>query len=89
MMRYEKHDDKLVYKGNERTIKTLGWWCTQRGEGILSGDALKGHEKAFLEFKAETTRAPSAAREAAGRALSLFVQMTHGPGSETSASRVE
>lgn len=53
IMRYEKHDDVLKYRGQERTIKTLGWWCTKCEEGILSGDALKAHEKAFLAFKAE------------------------------------
>jgi HTH-type transcriptional regulator / antitoxin MqsA len=66
-MRYEKHDDKLVYKGNERIIKTLGWWCTRCGEGILSGDALKGHEKAFLQFKAEVDEVMSPAEVAAVR----------------------
>ncbi len=52
-MRYEKHDDVLEHKGHERTIKTLGWWCTKCGEGILSGDALLAHDKAFRDFKAE------------------------------------
>lgn len=53
LMRYETHDDVLKYQGHERTIQTLGWWCTQCGEGILSGEALKEHERAFLAFKAE------------------------------------
>ena len=52
-MRYEKHDDVLEHKGHERTIKTLGWWCTKCGEGILSGDGLIAHERAFRDFKAE------------------------------------
>jgi HTH-type transcriptional regulator/antitoxin MqsA len=53
VMRYEKRPEVLEYKGHERTIKTLGWWCDECGEGILSGDALKAHEHAFLEFKAD------------------------------------
>lgn len=52
-MRYEKHDDVLAYKGHERTIKTLGWWCTKCGEAILSGEPLRAHAKALLELKAE------------------------------------
>lgn len=53
VMRYEKHDDVLTYKGSSRTIKTLGWWCTKCDEAILSGDPLVAHEKAFQELKAE------------------------------------
>lgn len=52
-MRYEKHDDVLRYRVRERTIKTVGWWCTKCGEGILSGEALKSHEMAFVAFKAD------------------------------------
>jgi HTH-type transcriptional regulator/antitoxin MqsA len=52
-MRYEKHDDVLRYLGRTRTIKTLGFWCSKCGEGILTGDALVRHERAFLELKAE------------------------------------
>ncbi len=36
-----------------RTIKTLGWWCTNCDEAILTGDPLVAHEKAFQQFKAE------------------------------------
>jgi HTH-type transcriptional regulator/antitoxin MqsA len=53
LMKYEKHDDVLRYKGQSRTIKTLGWWCTQCGEAILSGEPLVAHERAFQQFKAE------------------------------------
>lgn len=53
VMKYEKHDDVLEYKGQTRTIKTLGWWCTKCGEGILTGEPLLAHEQAFQEFKAE------------------------------------
>jgi HTH-type transcriptional regulator / antitoxin MqsA len=53
VMRYELHDDVLEYKGQERTIKTLGWWCTRCGAAILTGEPLLAHERAFLELKAE------------------------------------
>jgi HTH-type transcriptional regulator / antitoxin MqsA len=53
VMKYEKHSDVLTYKGHERTIKTLGWWCTQCGEGILSGEPLLAHARAFQQFKSE------------------------------------
>jgi HTH-type transcriptional regulator/antitoxin MqsA len=52
-MRYEKHDDVLVYKDRKRTIKTLGWWCTKCDEAILSGEPLVAHERAFQQLKAE------------------------------------
>ncbi len=52
-MRYEKGDDALEYKGRTRVIKTLGWWCTQCGEAILTGEPLLAHERAFQELKAE------------------------------------
>jgi HTH-type transcriptional regulator/antitoxin MqsA len=66
-MRYEKHADKLRYKAHTRTIKTLGWWCTKCGEGILAGDALRGHEKAVLEFKADIDHVLSPSEVAAVR----------------------
>jgi HTH-type transcriptional regulator / antitoxin MqsA len=53
VMKYEKHDDVLEYKGQTRTIKTLGWWCSRCGEGILTGEPLLAHEHAFQELKAE------------------------------------
>ena len=53
VMRFEKHDDVLVYKDQTRTIKTLGWWCTKCEEAILTGAPLVAHEKAFQQFKAE------------------------------------
>ncbi len=52
-MRYEKHDDVLVYKDHTRTIKTLGWWCSKCGEAILTGEPLVAHERAFQQLKAE------------------------------------
>jgi HTH-type transcriptional regulator/antitoxin MqsA len=52
-MRYEKRPEELEYKGRTRTIKTLAWWCTICGEGILSGKPLVEHERAFKELKAE------------------------------------
>lgn len=53
LMQYEEHDDVLTYKGKSRTIETLGWWCTNCDEAILTGDPLVAHEKAFQQFKAE------------------------------------
>ncbi|MEZ4264664.1 MAG: type II toxin-antitoxin system MqsA family antitoxin [Polyangiaceae bacterium] len=53
VMRYERRDDVLEYKGSARTLKTLGWWCGKCGEAILTGDALVAHDKAFQELKAE------------------------------------
>lgn len=52
-MVHEKRADKLEYQGHTRTVKTLGWWCSQCGEGIVEGDALRASEKAFLELKAD------------------------------------
>ena len=51
LMRYEKHDDVLVYKDRSRTIKTLGWWCSKCGEAILTGEPLVAHERAFQPLK--------------------------------------
>ena len=53
LMRYDKHDDVLEFRGHTRTIKTLGWWCTKCGEAILTEDPLVRHERAFLQLKAE------------------------------------
>lgn len=53
VMRHEAHRDVLSYKGQERTVKTLGWWCTRCGEAIFAGDALVAHERAFQQLKAE------------------------------------
>src|SRR5262245_32617915 len=53
VMKYEKHDDLLEYKGQRRTIKTLGWWCSHCKEAILTGEPLLAHEQAFQELKAE------------------------------------
>jgi HTH-type transcriptional regulator/antitoxin MqsA len=52
-MKYEKHSDVLIYKGHKRTIETLGWWCTQCGEGILTGEPLLAHARAFQQLKSE------------------------------------
>jgi HTH-type transcriptional regulator/antitoxin MqsA len=52
-MRYQKHDDVLVYKDRTRTIRTLGWWCTKCEEAILSAEPLVAHERAFQQLKAE------------------------------------
>lgn len=52
-MRFEKHADVLSYRGHEKTIQTLGWWCTKCGEGILTGKPLVAHARAFQALKAE------------------------------------
>lgn len=53
VMVYERRDDLIEYRGHERTIKTLGFWCNNCGEGILTGKPLLASEKAYLAFKAE------------------------------------
>jgi HTH-type transcriptional regulator / antitoxin MqsA len=67
-MRFERRGHVLSYKGHERTVETLGWWCVQCGEGILTGDALKANEQAFQELKAEIDAVLSPAEVAAVRA---------------------
>jgi HTH-type transcriptional regulator/antitoxin MqsA len=52
-MRFERHDDVLVYRDHKKVIKTLGWWCGDCDEAILDGKALAARERAFLELKAE------------------------------------
>jgi HTH-type transcriptional regulator/antitoxin MqsA len=66
-MRYETRPEILSYKGCERAIQTLGWWCSKCGEGILSGEPLASQEKAFLELKAEVDDVLSPAQVAAVR----------------------
>jgi HTH-type transcriptional regulator/antitoxin MqsA len=51
-MRFEKHDDKVEYKGHEKTLRTLGWWCSKCGEAILTGEPLRLREAAFHQLKA-------------------------------------
>lgn len=53
VMRYEKHADVISYRGHEKTIRTLGWWCTKCGEGILTGKPLVAHARALQTLKAE------------------------------------
>lgn len=52
-MRYENRADPIEYKGQTRSLKTLGWWCSNCDEAIFSGDALREREVGFLEMKAE------------------------------------
>lgn len=52
-MRFERHDDVLVYRDHKKVIKTLGWWCAHCDEAILDGKALAVRERAFLELKAD------------------------------------
>lgn len=53
VMVYERRDDLIEYRGHQRTIKTLGFWCNHCGEGILTGKPLLASEKAYIAFKAE------------------------------------
>jgi len=52
-MRFERRDDVLVYQGQEKRVKTQGWWCIACNESIFDGKALSERERAFLELKAE------------------------------------
>ena len=52
-VRYERRDDTLAYKGEERIRKTLAWWCTKCGEAIFAGKALLARDRAFQQLKAE------------------------------------
>ena len=52
-MRFEKRDDVLSYRGHEKRIDTLGWWCTGCEEAIFDGKALAEREKAFLTLNAQ------------------------------------
>lgn len=56
-MSYEQHDEVLEYQRRARTLRTLGWWCSRCGEGILTGEALLAHETAFQALKAEVDHA--------------------------------
>jgi HTH-type transcriptional regulator / antitoxin MqsA len=53
IMRYERRDDVLTYKTEERTRKTLAWWCGQCGEAIFAGKALLARDRAFQQLKAD------------------------------------
>lgn len=53
VMHYEIRREVLTYKGQARTIPTLGWWCTSCDEAILAGAPLDAHEKAYFDLKAE------------------------------------
>jgi HTH-type transcriptional regulator/antitoxin MqsA len=66
-MRYETRPDVLTYKGHEKTIDTLAWWCTACDEAILTGEPLVEQEKAYLELKAEVDEVLSPAQVKAAR----------------------
>jgi HTH-type transcriptional regulator/antitoxin MqsA len=52
-MQYERRADILVYKGQERSCRTLAWWCTQCGEAIFAGKPLLARDRAFQQLKAD------------------------------------
>ena len=68
-MVYESRPDVLEYKGHQKTIQTLAWWCTKCEDGILAGEPLAAQEKAFLELKAEVDEVLSPAEVSAKRKL--------------------
>lgn len=67
VMRYETRPDVLTYKGHEKTVDTLAWWCTKCDEAILTGEPLVAQEKAYLELKAEVDEVLSPAEVKAAR----------------------
>lgn len=66
-MRYEKHADEVRYLGHTRALKTLGWWCSKCGEGILKGAPLGARAKAYFDLKAEVDGVLSPDEVAAAR----------------------
>jgi HTH-type transcriptional regulator / antitoxin MqsA len=52
-MRYEKRADRISYRGHEKTIQALAWWCKNCGESILAGKPLLARERAFQALKAD------------------------------------
>ncbi len=66
-MRHEKRPEQLEYLGHQRACMTLSWWCSQCGEAILDGAALRASETAFLELKAEVEGVLGPADVAAAR----------------------
>ena len=46
---FGRRDDVLTVRGQERSLRSLGWWCDACDEGILDGAALVEREKAHLE----------------------------------------
>jgi hypothetical protein len=57
IMRYETRADKVEYKGYERVINTLAWWCTTCAEAILAEQPLADRERAFIDLKAQVDAA--------------------------------
>lgn len=52
-MRYETRTDRVEYKGQARTFDTTAWWCSDCGESIQDGPALRAAERAFIELRAQ------------------------------------
>jgi HTH-type transcriptional regulator/antitoxin MqsA len=68
IMRYERRDDVLTYKTEERTRRTLAWWCDQCGEAIFAGKALLARDRAFQQLKADVDQVLGPAEVAKVRA---------------------
>lgn len=52
-MSWESQESVLTYKGMNRSVSTLGYWCHNCGEAIFTGAPLLEREKAYFELKAE------------------------------------
>jgi YgiT-type zinc finger domain-containing protein len=53
---FTRKDETIEYKGQQKTISTLGWWCVSCGECVLGGEGLSERAKAFIDFKAEVDK---------------------------------
>lgn len=52
-MVFEARPGSVEYKGRTATVRLKGHWCSNCGEGILEGAALKKSERAFLALRAK------------------------------------
>jgi HTH-type transcriptional regulator / antitoxin MqsA len=66
-MRFERRNDVLVHREQEKRIKTQGFWCTRCDEAIFDAKTLSERERAFLELKAEVDNVLGPAEVAAVR----------------------
>lgn len=66
-MHYETRPDTIEYKGHQRPIEMLAWWCTECDEAIFAGPPLEEREKVFLVLKAEVDGVMSPSEVAAVR----------------------
>jgi HTH-type transcriptional regulator / antitoxin MqsA len=69
LMHFETRSDPVRYLEHQRPFESLGFWCSKCDEAIFDGAALKLHEKAFLQLKAEVDGVLGANEVAAVRTL--------------------